>query len=427
MSIGKIRYLNSLNEDNFSELINNSDGTTVIMEAEATYTDKFSCPQARTTLTDQYLSDFGDQQPDVVWVTNGMTFPTEKQIWYGHKMPCPDMLCTSPFPWAKRVFSTSYPEFSLICNSEIDHPIASQNWPPDIHAYKPTKLYSCFINKISGKYLRLATILSLCENDMLDKGIVRFCSHPDVWQEFQDTRQAINQYDTSRFGMPNYYQSIQDYINPHLQNIRSDSYYDTFTGKFDMGYTDGLIDIVTLSSSLFNSICEKTIRAILLGKPFVLIGAPGCHKTLLTNNGYEVYDELFDISLDNHIEDQPNKVKSGNRYNYLKHIRSRANYYTKMLDKIYNMDDSQSHIDHLYKITREKARHNQENFFKRLFDDDLIPDILRHPEFEKQMPDYYFHVLVRPRYIFSTHPYFGKFVPDKLKQASQKEYRRFRN
>jgi hypothetical protein len=414
MSTGKKLYLDPLTEDNFSQLWDNSDGSTIVLNfEEPLYQDRFTDADVKLDMFSAYRDKFTNSQTDVSWVTPGTSYPSDEEIWYGHKMPCPDMICKSPFPWAKRV------SYEMV---RVGPTIEEHNWPSDVDV-KPCKLFSCFINKIQGKDHRLAIMLSLCENEMLEHGVVRFCNDEHVKEYFINTRDKINEYHEqgNTHGLPNYYQVLSDYLQPHWDNITSDYKWSPY-GNFDPEYQDGAIDIVTLTDKLTQAWCDKTFKPLLLGKPLVLIGRPNVHTRLWTNAGYEIYDEVFDAKLDNEVWDLPNKVKTGNPYNYLKHVRRRANYYNRMLSKLYDMDTSQKHIDHIWKITRPKATHNLSNLLSRFFDNELLPDVIRDPEFKIQKPDLYNRHILVPRMKLLSNPYYAKFISDKAMSSVKQEY-----
>lgn len=63
---------------------------------------------------------------------------------------------------------------------------------------------------------------------------------------------------------------------------------------YDRAFCDLVVESVT--GDIFWT--EKTVRPIMLGKPFFIIGAPGIN-TSLKDYGFQLYDELFDYSEDN--------------------------------------------------------------------------------------------------------------------------------
>jgi len=72
-------------------------------------------------------------------------------------------------------------------------------------------------------------------------------------------------------------------------------------------YDDSWIDLVSETHEYaenYEWITEKTVRAFLYGKPFLIFGPKGIHKKLITD-GFEMFEELFDYSFD--IEDDTRK------------------------------------------------------------------------------------------------------------------------
>lgn len=63
-------------------------------------------------------------------------------------------------------------------------------------------------------------------------------------------------------------------------------------------YNECLIDIIGESDPDHFFYTEKTFKALLTAKPFLLIGAKGMNKFLHTQYGFELYDEIFDYSFD---------------------------------------------------------------------------------------------------------------------------------
>jgi hypothetical protein len=172
MSTGKKLYLDPLTEDNFSQLWDNSDGSTIVLNfEEPLYQDRFTDADVKLDMFSAYRDKFTNSQTDVSWVTPGTSYPSDEEIWYGHKMPCPDMICKSPFPWAKRV------SYEMV---RVGPTIEEHNWPSDVDV-KPCKLFSCFINKIQGKDHRLANMSrnTLLTPEIKSTNIMNKATHTD--------------------------------------------------------------------------------------------------------------------------------------------------------------------------------------------------------------------------------------------------------
>lgn len=72
-------------------------------------------------------------------------------------------------------------------------------------------------------------------------------------------------------------------------------------GIFPKQYVHSYAQLVTESSYNQLYISEKCIAALIMNKPFLVSGARGFHK-MLQDNGFELYDEIFDYEFD-HVLD----------------------------------------------------------------------------------------------------------------------------
>ena len=71
-----------------------------------------------------------------------------------------------------------------------------------------------------------------------------------------------------------------------------------WSGIFPIHYKRSYAQLVTESSFNQLYISEKCISAIVTNKPFLVSGCQGYHK-MLSDYGFELYDEIFDYSFDN--------------------------------------------------------------------------------------------------------------------------------
>lgn len=101
-------------------------------------------------------------------------------------------------------------------------------------------------------------------------------------------------------------------------------------------YWNGFIDLIVESSPDVKFYTEKTLKAILACKPFLIIGAKGINTRLKDVYGFKLYDELFDYSFDQ----QDN-------------IEDRIELAVRELKKHENSD-----IKELFEITKEKTIYN---------------------------------------------------------------------
>lgn len=74
----------------------------------------------------------------------------------------------------------------------------------------------------------------------------------------------------------------------------------------DLLHDSPLINLISESDDSIIGISEKTCKSILIGQPFIVYSAKGFHK-VLTEFGFELYDELFDYSFDS-CEDRTDRI-----------------------------------------------------------------------------------------------------------------------
>lgn len=109
-------------------------------------------------------------------------------------------------------------------------------------------------------------------------------------------------------------------------------------------FTQSFMQLVAESDDDFIFYSEKTTTPILLNKPFLIIGAKGYHTGLKTR-GFELYDEIFDYSFDNEIDD------------YLRYKGA-----IKNVNRISSL--SSSELTKLHKQIFEKTVYNKEHALK---------------------------------------------------------------
>ena len=174
MSIGnQFQYIDRLSEDNFHLLAENPHLTTVILgHQEAWWSNQFQDDEYGSTLISSYVNNYIDQdiKPDIRFTVCGFDYPECSERDYS--------AFTKPghgIPWAKRVTWPTY-WFGWECVIDLrDNPEIPQETPP--------YLFSCFLNA-GHKPHRIALMHSILDNDMIDKGIVRFCNSNLHWLKF---------------------------------------------------------------------------------------------------------------------------------------------------------------------------------------------------------------------------------------------------
>lgn len=126
---------------------------------------------------------------------------------------------------------------------------------------------------------------------------------------------------------------------------------DIFT-RLPSVYFNAKIDIIGETSQKERMYTEKTLRPILLKKPFIIIGAPNSHITLKKIFGFKLYDSIFDYQSYDSILDMEERIdylcrwmstfeftddielKKISEYN-----RNRLNYLRKMPKYLFNINE----------------------------------------------------------------------------------------
>jgi hypothetical protein len=128
----------------------------------------------------------------------------------------------------------------------------------------------------------------------------------------------------------------------------SDDYIDWkkfYRGKMPIEYNHSFMHLIT-ETYLHpgNFISEKTPIALLLMKPFLAIAAPKFHKRL-EEIGFKLYDEIFDYSFDQHLDNE-----------------TRCEGIAENIKKITKL--STTELKSLYDTLLPKLKHNRELAFK---------------------------------------------------------------
>lgn len=106
-------------------------------------------------------------------------------------------------------------------------------------------------------------------------------------------------------------------------------------------YWESVIDLVGESYTIGSSLTEKTFKPLYWKKPFLILGGPGVHS-FLKENGFELYDEIFDYSFDK----KPFRLRWESIMNQIKNILQMKT--TDILKKI-NLNK----IEHNYNMIKD--------------------------------------------------------------------------
>lgn len=133
---------------------------------------------------------------------------------------------------------------------------------------------------------------------------------------------------------------VTKHDSPHFEDDIPKEFYRTF------------VNVVNETSTKVVFVTEKTWRCLLLGKPFIVNGAPNFHKSL-KEKGFKLYDEIFDYSFDS-IENDEKRCQ-------------------QIAQQLYNLKDSD--LEQLYDSIYHKLIYNQNLCKEMILNNVGIPDI----------------------------------------------------
>lgn len=132
--------------------------------------------------------------------------------------------------------------------------------------------YICLNNR--SHIHRCMLVEELAKQNLIDSGIVTWTKHlnenSDYPFEYFDGQQRLLN--------DNFITELNSYTIPN-------EYHDSF------------FDVLTEANPNVHIFSEKTVKPLLLKKPFIILGAKGIHKTL-QSLGFKLYDEFIDYSFD---------------------------------------------------------------------------------------------------------------------------------
>lgn len=148
-------------------------------------------------------------------------------------------------------------------------------------------------------------------------------------------------------------------------------YYDGSVKKLDGGfitprktrfplpseYYQSFFQLVPESMVNYKFITEKTTAPLLIGKPFMVLGAPGIHQ-MIKDLGFELYDELFDYSFDT-IQD----------------LNQRVTAISENIKRITNL--SLDECRNFHSKIQSKIDHNRKRVIEIAYDQNFIPKAAR--------------------------------------------------
>lgn len=199
-----------------------------------------------------------------------------------------------------------------------------------------------FISLNNRSHIHRCTFIEeIAKQNLIDKGIVTWIAHLNEnneypYQYFDGNKRLLN----------------DDFIN-HLNSF-----------LLPNEYHESLFEIVTESTPDIKFLTEKTVRNLLLKKPFVILGSMHIHHILM-DLGFKLYDEVIDYS----FEHEPDLLKR-----------------TKMVvDNIHNI--LKYDPNELCEILKPKLEFNYNRAMTIATDKDFIPNEFKESGFE--LVDYY--------------------------------------
>lgn len=176
------------------------------------------------------------------------------------------------------------------------------------------------------------------------------------WQHRCQMMDMLSRENLLPYGAISWNETNKDYPFKHWKQKRLiiDSEYAKTTeqyGSFPQAFFQSFMSLVNESTMDTIFPTEKTYTPIYFKKPFLVWSVPGFHKAL-TEHGFELYDEIFDYSFDNILDDQ-----------------LRLQKLVEQVKKITNLD-----YNELYKKVAKKAERNYNILVSISQDKSLVPN-----------------------------------------------------
>lgn len=206
------------------------------------------------------------------------------------------------------------------------------SWRMDYTQYRHNDFKYPFISlNNQAHYHRCVLIDTLAKYDIINKGIVS-------WHDFLSGSQfyEFKYYDKSIRTLPDeFHTKLDSFLIPDV-------------------YKECFVDVIAEATHLCPIMSEKTIKPILLQKPFLTLSCKHYYRHV-QDLGFKLYDEIFDYSFDD-CED----------------IHERAELLIQNVVKILDSDHKK-----LYESIKPKLEYNMNNVIKLKKQKISIPDIIR--------------------------------------------------
>ena len=226
--------------------------------------------------------------------------------------------------------------------------------------------YVCMMNKPHWHRKKLMEDLLELDPDLT--GYVTWCPQESSWRKFLE-------HSSENPG-------LLDRLLPHMHKLQQQGQHPAFGNHFNFfdvprGYGDCFIDIVSESSTDVQYFTEKTVRPLVFGKPFILVGAPGANNRL-KELGFQLFDELFDYDLEPQYASNKDQC---------------VEWYKEIIKPIFSLTKNDMiELDHMW---QRVYRANQQLLKHIVLSDDYIPELIK-PEIyhdNHHFPNYHRDIL----------------------------------
>ena len=209
--------------------------------------------------------------------------------------------------------------------------------------YKRNEVKHKFISLNNrSHYHRCVFIDEMAKENLLDEGVVTWIAHLNENSDY-----PYKYFDGNK-------RLLNDGFSTHLNSH-----------SLPQEYHESNFEIVTESTSTIDFFTEKTVRNLLLKKPFMILGATGIHGKLC-NLGFKLYDEVIDYSFDT-VPD----------------LEERTRLFVNNIHNILKYDPNE-----LYELLLPKIIHNYNRAMMIATDMSLIPEYFKNIPNNQLMYEY---------------------------------------
>lgn len=220
-----------------------------------------------------------------------------------------------------------------------------------------TKLFCCTINRCRPH--KLDALMSLIESDLIDHGIVTLANNTEAFQDF--SREFISKPDNI---------GTLSRLAPYFPQL----FHTSETERFWQGHRPPIIgydtcfaEIVPESNSKTTFFTEKTMKPLLFGKPFLIVGNRNQNKELTEKWDFVLYDSVFNYEFEDSFQQNSSFQDPYKPLN--------VDAICKIIEPLKELANEDFN-DFYHKNCKGIAEHNRNVLIKLLFDDSKIPEVL---------------------------------------------------